>query len=316
MIILKDIFKIFVSALRPVEKLLIKKQVKIDNSRNLPVFIIGAPRTGSTLLYLVIARCWDISYATNFQNYFNKIPVTGALLSKVFTKPIYKSDWLKSYHGTTKGLSRPNEFGQFWYNWFPRDRHYVPNGVLTVVQNEQIYKAVSAMISIGKKPFIFKNMNCGQRIGALSEIFPDAVFLFCRRDPLYTAQSLLLTRESVYKTRNAWWSIMPKEYEDIIKHQPERQVVEQVYYIEKQIEEDLVRYYPNRYCQVHYESLIQDPKRELESIRNYLMEKGVSIKSTENIGDLLIENGNIKKIDDETFNKLISLVEEYFGQNK
>ena len=302
------------SVIKPFDQKLLKKHIKDILKKYPPVFIVGAPRTGSTIFYLLVTAYWDIDYINNFQCLLKNIPTLGCQLSNILFSNKYNKNFY-SKQGKTKGLNSPSECGGFWYTWFPKDRHYVPKGELDKDTTTLIRNTINSITSINQKNLFFKNMNCGQRIGALSEIVPEAFFIYCKRNPLYVAQSLLLTRKKVYKTIEKWWSIMPKEYSEIIQHSPERQVVEQVYYIEKQIQEDLNKYYPDNYCKVKYEELIKNPKKELESIIGKLKEKRLNIKLRSTYEKMpSMPSGNYKKIDDKTFLKLEEITHEILGK--
>lgn len=278
-----------------------------------PVFIIGAPRTGSTIFYLLITNFWNVSFINNFHCKMHKFPIIGAILSNILffnkTNRVYKSK-----HGKTKGLRGPSECGGFWYNWFPKHRHYVARKELNQRDVEDIRATVNAIVSIFQKPLFFKNLNCGQRIGALSEAFPEAFFIHYKRNPLFVAQSLLLGRERVYGDRKTWWSVMPKEYPQISDHDPEQQVVEQVYFIDKQIEKDLFRYYPDRHYTLHYEELVDEPIEKLEHLRNSLRQKEIEIECSGYENLPAMENRNFQRINHQTFSKLAGLVDEIYGK--
>ena len=208
--IIRGCLKTLIFFLKPVEKSLCQ-WYQGKSSKNRPIFIIGAPRTGSTILYQVMTNCWDIGYINNFECSLHETIIAASKLSKIIFK--YKShNNFTAIHGETNGLNSPSECGAFWYRWFPINRHFVDQGELTSKQQTDMRKVICGLINVKKKPLIFKNMNCGQRIRAFSKIFPDAVFLHCRRDPLFIAQSLLKVRKERYGDYNKWWSIMPKEY--------------------------------------------------------------------------------------------------------
>ena len=306
--LLSKLKKPITKILKPLDRGFLKKYKKDILNRCPPVFIIGAPRTGSTIFYLLVTAYWDIDYITNFQCRLHKIPSVGCWLHKIlFSNKTHEN--FKSRHGKTEGVNGPSECGGFWYNWFPKDRHYVDEGEIDRETKNVIRKTINSIVSTNKRILFFKNMNCGQRIRALSEIIPEAIFIYCKREPLYVGQSLLLTREAVHGSRQKWWSIMPKEYSQIIKHSPERQVIEQIKYIEKQIEEDLNKYYKDNYLEVKYGELIKNPKKQLECLRAKLKEKGLNIELRNNYKNMpSMPSGNNKKIDDETFLKLKKFV--------
>jgi len=300
-------------ALRPVENYLAKKYGDEGIKKYPPVFIIGAPRTGSTIFYQVITNYWDIGYINNLECLFYRNIIFGELLSqKIFKSKSHNN--FKAYHGATKGYNSPSECGSFWYRWFPSDRHFVGADELSELQKREMRRVVYAMIALKGKPFFFKNMNCGQRIGALSQIFPEALFIYCARNPLYTAQSLLETRKRVYGNYNTWWSIMPKEYHKLQSLQLIEQVVAQIYYIEKQINKDLEKYYSDKWIELKYEHFAENPLKQLQAIRAFLDTHGITVNQTSGQRLDFINNMNKITINLATITELKEHINRYFHE--
>lgn len=298
-------------ALQPAENYLAQKHGDEGIKKYPPVFIIGAPRTGSTIFYQVITNCWDIGYINNLEYLFYRNIIFGGLLSqKIFKNKCHNN--FKANHGATKGYNSPSEFGSFWYRWFPSATHFVGADELTELQKREMRRVVSAMIALKGKPLFFKNMNCGQRIGALSQIFPEALFIYCARNPLYTAQSLLETRKRVYGNYNTWWSIMPKEYHKLQSLQPIEQVVAQIYYIEKQINKDLEKYYSGKWIELKYEHFAENPLQQLQAIRSFLDTHGITVSQKSDQRLDFINNMNKITINLATITELKEHINRYF----
>jgi hypothetical protein len=174
-------------------------------------------------------------------------------------------------------------------------------------------KVVCGLQAVKEKPLLFKNMNCGQRIRAISEIFPEAIFLHCRRDPLFVAQSLLKVRKEVNGDFNKWWSIMPKEYSKIRTLNPSEQVVAQIYFIEEQIKNDLEMFYSNRYMIVSYEELCKNPTKQLEKIRFFLAKRDVNVEIKTEYNLDFVKNQNKITVKLDMINELKKNLNKYFG---
>ena len=298
--------------LQPVESCLVKKHGDEGIKKYPPVFIVGAPRTGSTIFYQVISNYWDIGYINNLECLFYKnIIFCGLLSQKIFKNKCHNN--FKANHGATKGFNSPSECGGFWYRWFPSAKHFVEKDELTELQKREMRRVVYAMIALKGKSVFFKNMNCGQRIGALSQIFPEALFIYCARNPLYTAQSLLKTRERVYGNYHTWWSIMPKEYKKLQSLRPIEQVVAQIYYIEKQINKDLERYYSGKWIELKYEHFAENPLQQLQAIRSFLYTHGITVSQKNDLRLDFINNMNKISINPVSINELKEHVSRYFN---
>ena len=161
-----------------------------------PVFIIGAPRTGSTILYQTLTNQLDVLYVDNLTCRFEKNFFFGFCLSdKLFKQKAHNC--FKSNHGdTTKcGLHAPSECGGFWYRWLPLDRHFIDYDDITDDMVSEIRDEITTIINYFDKPLVFKNLNAGQRLRLLSKCFPDAKFIFMKREFIFTAQSIIKAKK-------------------------------------------------------------------------------------------------------------------------
>lgn len=88
-----------------------------------PIFFVGAPRSGSTLMIQVITDTFDLGYISNRHCQWYGAP---ALAERLF-RPLRDkpgSDY-RSEQGATKGEYAPAECGQWWYRFFRQSPPYV-----------------------------------------------------------------------------------------------------------------------------------------------------------------------------------------------
>ncbi|MEY8200574.1 MAG: sulfotransferase [Colwellia sp.] len=259
-----------------------------------PVFIIGAPRTGSTILYQGLTNYIDVLYIDNLTSRLYKNFFFGIWLSRKVYKGRAHNNYKAEYGSTVRyGGSAPSECGEFWYRWMPHGKHFLRAEDLAKKDLTQIRKEITGIINYHNKPIVFKNMNAGLRMQVLSKIFPDAKFIWIKRNPLYVSQSLLEVRKKINGNFDDWWSLMPKNYTALKEMDSTDQVVGQIYSIEKQINEDC-QLFPNE------NTLILD----YEELRNYgaILKKlhkfvgaGVGLKKNFIAPKIVIEEKNIFK---------------------
>jgi len=138
------------------------------------------------------------------------------------------------------------------------------------------------------------------------------LLIHIRRDPLYVAQSTLVARMKRYGSRNVWWSLRPKEYEQLKELDPLEQVVGQVCYSRKRIEECLARVPAERKLSIDYESLCAHVPAQLLRISEWLAVKGMDVGA----GDTLPAEfpcSNTVKIEMDEFDVVAQTVARYFG---
>ncbi len=239
-----------------------------------PLFIVGAPRSGTTLTYQVITQQLRVGYFTSIMNYFYGAP---NLVSRVL-KPFYNrpAPIFSSTFGKTDKILSPAENANFWFQWFPRDSkqgHYVDPVDLQLEFYKDLIASVGSISCINEKPMVFKNLYLSMVVGALAQIFADARFIFVRRDRIYTCQSLFKARLKKTKPEN-WWSIKVPQYRKLLSMPLWYQVVDQVVCTENIIQDDLDRFAPSRYMTISYEDLCAQPQHVIRSIGEWLSRVG------------------------------------------
>lgn len=239
-----------------------------------PVFIIGAPRSGTTLIYQAFIYYFEIAYMTNLMAELYHAPYLATECSKL-APPVRNFD---SSYGTTNGFWGPHESAEFWYQWFPKSPDiYVGSQQLPQSPKGNMRSVISQMSQIAQNHLVFKNTFHSMRINPLLETFPEAVFIVCRRDLAQTAHSILKARIRNFGNPNQWWSVPPREYEEITKHPYWDQVVEQVYYINNQIDQDR-QIAPDRFVDISYHEFCLQPNKIFTHIGKTLSQKGIRIK--------------------------------------
>lgn len=205
-----------------------------------PVFMIGAPRTGSTILYQALTNYFDLLYIDNLVCRWRKNLFFGFWLSsKRFGRKPH--DNFSARHGSTAdfGGHAPSECGGFWYRWLPTDRHFVSEEDITPTMVREIRRELTAVINRFDRPLLIKNLNAGQRLRLIRQCFPEARIIYIRRDRRFVVDSILRARRATGTKANEMWSIRPRDFQDLLRLPELDLVAAQVCAIERQIDEDL-----------------------------------------------------------------------------
>lgn len=243
--------------LAPVIRCLERWYFKVgDDQVPQPVFIIGAPRTGSTILYQALTNAFDVGYIDNVTCTWYRNLRFGLWLSHKKYSNVPHNNF-KAEHGNTRkfGGHAPSECGQFWYRWLPRDRHFIDHDEVTPDMVAEIRAEVLGASAFLQRPLLFKNLNAGQRLRLIHRAFPDAKLIFVRRDPRFVARSILKARMKVGTPEGQWWSIMPPNVGDLLNLPEGEMCSAQIYYLERQIEEDLELFPKHNVREVHYQGM-------------------------------------------------------------
>lgn len=282
-----------------------------DFDSTMPIFIIGPPRSGTTLLYQVMINSLDVAYFNNLSAAFAEAPAVGFWLSERFGRQV-QHDYQSSF-GRTSGWWGPHEAGRFWYRWFPSGMHvFVPSSELPAESVKELRREIQGIVSITGRQPVFKNTYNSVRVGPLAKAFPNAVFIQMLRDPVDIAQSILNSRVIVNNDKTQWWSLPPKEIDEIVDKPYLEQIVAQVFYVYRQIAADKQGSDASRFFDVSYQDLCQAPETTIEMIRIGLSELGVKVsRKGEPPGGFPFSTG--KKVSDDEYLELQRLTEVYWA---
>ena len=258
-----------VHELDELEKLLLDCLVNgIGDASPETVFILGAPRTGSTVLYQTLCSRLGLPYFSNLTNtYFPHTPIIGLLLQKAL--PVEIS--LTSHFGKTTGDLQPSEASAVMKNWFGGGH---PSGLVStgIVEGKlpHFKTTLSAAETLFGCPLLVKNPWNSFRVKCLAESLPSARFIWLRRDAAAAGKSDLSARYMTKGSPTAWNSATPANVEALQRLPPTAQVVENQNEYNLAIGNGLEDTCTGRWIGVWYDHFCIDPERTLERIREGL----------------------------------------------
>lgn len=238
-----------------------------------PLFILGAPRSGSTLTYQLVTQHFQVSYMTAPLGYaYGMIHTLSRLMRPWLGRPraVYES-----HYGRTPGLFAPSEHANYWFQWFTEDAqlgHYCDPQSVDPAACADLRRSLATLATITGRPWVFKNLYLGMCAGALARLLPEARFILVQRDPLLICQSVLCGREQ--QGGGEWWSVKPPYYRQWLELPPWQQVARQVFYAMEIPRRDLKRHAPGRWQEVDYAELCRDPQATLRQLQEWLAPLG------------------------------------------
>jgi hypothetical protein len=239
-----------------------------------PVFIVGAPRSGSTLLYQLIVVRFDVAYLSNLHCRLNGAP---ALVERMAGRRLEPPAVFSSDHGRTDGLAAPSECGPYWYRFFRKSPQYVPLEEADSGALRDLRASVRALGDAAGRPIVFKNLLNSLRLEPLGEAFPEAIFLVVRRDLADNVASILAARRSLRGNETAWWSAEPPEVDRLRALPPEDQAAGQVSGIHALIDSAKQRLGADRFLDISYEHLCADTHAVLSEISGFASSHGLEL---------------------------------------
>jgi hypothetical protein len=281
---------------------LMVKERRLVNSHRVPgapvIFIVGVPRSGTTLLYQLMARHLDVAYITNAVARYWLAPLWALQHRETEARIELRSDL-----GRSEGDAAPHEFGWFWQYHAPADGpHHQTESELDAFDWNFIAAELEAIAGWAGRPLVMKSLPAvDYHIPRFARELPGSVFVHIERDPRFTAQSLLESRRKRYGDEKTWWSIRPRDLDRWIDRDPVEQVAHQIEDISRHIKQGLATLPANRSMSLHYEQLIADPAKEMEKIARFV---GSPILDTADLVSDRLSDGNTRRFPTARFSRI------------
>lgn len=167
-----------------------------DKYLSKPVFFVGMPRSGTTIIFESFARHASLGWLSNYSEKYPTFPYVN-LLRRLHDNPVINLQAKKKQYSNAGFVNnhsvRPDEAYAFWDGNLGID--FARSSLKEVKATSQAANAVRRRISRtvwaqGRSRFASKLTGPG-RIGYLGSIFPDAKFIHVVRDGRAVVHSLL-----------------------------------------------------------------------------------------------------------------------------
>jgi hypothetical protein len=231
------------------------------------VFLLGLPRSGTTLVSQYVVHRLEVAYWTNGVGHHPRAPIVTTFLER--RGDAYRSDF-RSRYGKVEGARAPREAGAVWARFFDLER-YTRFEDLRPGDAERLRNLVAATQRVfGRAPFVNKNVKHLLRIDALAKVFPESLFLVVRRRVQDTALSILRARLELAPDPSRWWSVRPPDWERLAGLPLEEQIAGQVLSLRRRLDLDLAALPRERVIELDYERFCREPDPALGPLRRAL----------------------------------------------
>jgi len=222
-----------------------------------PLFIVGAPRSGTTLAYQILTEALLVSFFNNAANRNSDFPLLMSAVGPLLTRNI-QPDYTSNY-GSILGRGQPSQGDKIWSKFLGEDRSYHPINCISDVDADILQKFIAKLTFLRGRPFINKSISNSVKIHSLNKAFPDSHFIWIKRDPFFNIQSNYYNWKRMPSLD--WVSSKPSIYPfiDNKKMSTLEKSALQVLAINLDIEESLSTIERNRYTEISYESFCEDP---------------------------------------------------------
>jgi len=162
-----------------------------------PIFIVGAPRSGTNIFYRTFANHPDLAWISNITK---KVPFS-LLMTRIIM--LFRND------------HRPTEANNIWQKFTGDDDESLDRDDVTADARKYLRKVLQNNLQLFNKPrFVNKCPGNSVRIEFLKEIFPDAIFIHIIRDGRAAAYSIMRSR---LEHSGSYWSVKPPGWQALLK---------------------------------------------------------------------------------------------------
>ncbi|XOF34025.1 MAG: sulfotransferase [Candidatus Electrothrix sp. YB6] len=242
----------------------------VNTSPPSPIFIIGVPRSGTTLISQLLSACADVGYVNNLMARFWQAPAVGAQLScEVLKRRLFTGD---SAYGQTLYPEEPHEFGGFWrsvLNYSDMAQKETDKGI----DWDALVITLNRIASVYQRPVVYKVFQLYWHLAAFHSYLPSSKWIWVRRNSVDNALSLLQMRKDKTGAADSWFSARPLGADKYDSEPAPVQVVAQVKLIEDWIEGQLAQIPNDASLQINLDDLCKEPEY---TIKNLIAELNLS----------------------------------------
>lgn len=236
------------------------------------IFILGLPRSGTTLLTQLIFNCFDVSCTNNLMAKYWKTPLVGAHLSKILIGD-FKPNCFDSFYGKDSNISSPHEFSYFWHDILKLDENNLFKRDTQSCSIDWV-KLKNKFININnvfEKTVVYKPLELvGYFLNEFYSNFEKSFFIYIERNYKDVIFSLAKGRLDYYGDINKWFSSIPPNKEDIDSEPYFTQIPSQVFNLRDFYFKKLKSIPEDRYIKIRYEDLCRNPMIVLNKVAEKL----------------------------------------------
>jgi hypothetical protein len=262
--------------LGPLESLALSEADEAWVDTHPPLFIIGAPRSGSTLCYQLLCATLQVGYLSNRHCRWFGVPTLVG--GRGPAGPGAASAGFESRFGATLGADAPSECGNYWYRFLPREPHALDASRADAGTVAQLRRHLGGLTRCFGQPLVIKNLMLSVRLPVLAAAFPRARYLVVTRDERGNIASLLDARWRMRGSFEAWFSVRPSSLGGSEgAGDPVLEVSEQVRGIAADIAVARAGMDGTRFMEVSYDGLCARPEATLELVQQFLAATGTAV---------------------------------------
>lgn len=251
--------------------------VKRFHNYEAPVlFIVGLPRSGTTLFYQAVVTALNVAYFSNFAADHFHSPIGSSWVMRRRMQRF--SSTFSSSYGVSAGWAAPSQGDAIWENLLGN------TGESSSLSDEQIINCRDVVFRISNlfsQLFVNKSISLSANIDLISRIFPRALFIVVKRSFVDNAYSQLVNywkNGTVHdEYGNRWVSAKPNNFDELIALPEVEKIFKQLGSLEAEMSLQLANINKGRLVIIRYEEFCRSPNMHISQLVNFLEENGISV---------------------------------------
>jgi LPS sulfotransferase NodH len=249
-----------------------------------PIVIFGMERSGTTLLYSLLANHPDPYWLSRLDSVLPSAPCISSMARRVISV-LFKSTYvaIPGAISTSRGAIAPSECLPYWrkiFRWGTEDDYLIQDDrfteeYLTSQEMVRIRRDLRMRLFImGKKRLLFKQPGFSLKIRYLNALFPDARFIHVLRNPIDNFASLMRAKRAA---GGRFWGIKVPGWRTFEGDLAE-QTLFQLRSVLDIIDEDMraIPDWRQRFMRIHYEDLVEDPHGTIQAVSRFVSLDGAA----------------------------------------
>jgi len=262
------------------------------------LMIVGPPRSGSTIIYQVLARAIPCVYISNLHPLFPNCASSYMLRNGLFGVNLVG---FHNYYGYTSSIYDVNEGNEIVGTFFRGNAN-------KELIRERFIKSASAIGTTQERPLIFKNLKAYSHISRLHEAVPEIVFLRVKRDPEQVIKSVVRAYHEL-----GTFHPVPKALVNCEINDPVEFAVRQILEIERVIDLQIEQIQKPARLEWWYEDFCSAPWPMIKNLAENYLKMDPSLLRRDAVPELQISK-HLKVSTDEAY-RISLLLQQYTNNN-
>ncbi|MCC5981219.1 MAG: sulfotransferase [Oceanicaulis sp.] len=263
--------------LSPLDWLIKFSTIKQSRKKYIPIFIVGASRSGTTLVYQAVSCIHKLNYVNSIISKMPYAPIFAIFITKTLFSE--KEISFQSEYGISSGLRAPQQGNEIWSRWLPKKGRPHKNKINSMFHN------INDMQSAFNGPMAIKWPGFVAYLEDIRVVNADAFYIFIERDAISNAKSIYKGRLDLNGNPLKTISRIPRSYK-YNGRSAAASVCEYIKSSQRDIENFKNHLCESQFVNLKYEDFCKNPKQYIQKIMDrYSDYSGFRLEKFEGIPD-------------------------------